>query len=163
MPVNTERFARGGEHLKVKGKDFVQDPRFDRPLSKETARLKYGHPVVEDEAQRPVRFENLVEAKIKKAMADGEFDNLPGKGRPIDLHAYDSMPAHLRVGYQMLKNWGYLPEEVRLIKEMAAIREQLSHCASEAEKQKLMKALAEATQQFHFHMEYNKKFSRSLF
>ena len=30
-------------------------------------------------------FDRIVEAIIKEAMERGEFENLPGKGKPIDL------------------------------------------------------------------------------
>ena len=32
-----------------------------------------------------IAFDRIVEAIIKDAMERGEFDNLPGKGKPIDL------------------------------------------------------------------------------
>lgn len=145
-----------------KGHDILQDPRFDKPLSKETARLRYDQATA-DSTERAVRFESVAEAKIKRAIANGSFDNLPGKGKPIDLKNYNSMPEHLRVGYQMLKNSGYLPEEVRLKKQMASIKEKLQQCTSHQEKQQLLKALSKASQQFHFHMEYNRKLRKSLF
>jgi hypothetical protein len=31
------------------------------------------------------RLETLVEKRIREAMEKGEFDNLPGKGEPLDL------------------------------------------------------------------------------
>ena len=42
-------------------------------------------------------FEKLVEEKIREAMAEGEFDNLPGKGKPINLDAYFATPEDLRI------------------------------------------------------------------
>lgn len=149
--------------MKEKQKDILQDPRLDKPLSKEAARTRYDRSSIEDQTEDAVQFESLAEVKIKKAMTDGVFDDLPGKGRPIDLNNYCSMPEHLRMGYQMLKNSGYLPEEVRLKKEMEIIKEEIQQCASEAEKQKLMKRLSETSQQFNFYMEYNMKFRKSLF
>ena len=149
--------------MKKRQKDILENPRFNKPLSKEAARVRYERLSMEDRNEQVVQFENLAETKIKRAMAEGVFDNLPGKGQPIDLHGYYSLPDHLRVGYQMLKNSGYLPEEVRLKKEMELIKEQIQQCASEGEKQRLMKRLSETSQRFHFHMEYNKKFRKSLF
>ena len=43
------------------------------------------------------------EENIKEAIANGEFDNLRGKGKPLDLDAYFAMPEHLRMGYSILK------------------------------------------------------------
>jgi hypothetical protein len=45
--------------------------------------------------------------KIKEAIARGEFDNLPGKDKPLDLDAYFATPEHLRMGYSILKSADY--------------------------------------------------------
>lgn len=37
-------------------------------------------------------FETLVEKKIRQALADGEFDDLPGKGQPLNLDEYFAAP-----------------------------------------------------------------------
>ena len=37
-------------------------------------------------------FDKIVESLIKEAQERGEFDNLPGKGKPIDLSAYFETP-----------------------------------------------------------------------
>ena len=65
-------------------------------FSKETAKLRYEN-LQNDEAEAPDEtFEDPVEAKIKAAMAEGQFDNLPGKGKPLDLKGYIDTPEHLR-------------------------------------------------------------------
>ena len=92
-------------------------------------------------------------------MAEGEFDNLPGKGKPLDLKKYSETPEHLRMAYHILKNAGYAPEEVRLKKEMELIKEKMKLCKSKAEKDKLKKELADISQQFNFYMEYNRQFN----
>lgn len=127
-------------------------------LTKASAIVKYKGLSSEEENKSDDSFEDLVEAKIKKAMADGAFTNLQGKGEPLDLNRYYRTPGHLRLGYQVLKNAGFVPEEVRLKKEMEEIREKIRKCRSEKKKNKLMKELSEISQQFHFCMEYNKRF-----
>jgi hypothetical protein len=42
-------------------------------------------------------FDKNVESLIKEAQARGEFDNLPGKGKPIDLTEYFNTPEDVRV------------------------------------------------------------------
>jgi DnaJ family protein C protein 28 len=71
-----------------------------------------------------------VEEHLRKAMAEGKFDNLPGKGKPIHL---DESNPHADPGwelaYRMLKESGYsLPwiEAVREIqKDIEAARKDL--------------------------------------
>ena len=143
--------------MKDKKKDINSNSKFDKPFSKENAKSKYEKLADEDKPESKDKFVDLIEAKIKKAMAEGEFDNLAGKGKPLDLQKYYDMPEHLRTAYHIIKNSGYVPEEVRLKKEMETLKEKIKASRSEEEKSKLMKELAEISQQFHFHMEYNKK------
>ena len=42
----------------------------------------------------------IAESKIRTAIARGEFDNLPGHGRPLQLEDCSRVPAELR--YQLL-------------------------------------------------------------
>jgi hypothetical protein len=76
-------------------------------------------------------FEKLAEKKIQEAIDNGEFDNLAGKGKPIDLTAYFAMPADVRLGYSVLKNAGVIPPEVELLKEIDALREKLAACTDD--------------------------------
>ncbi|RMF68055.1 MAG: DUF1992 domain-containing protein [Calditrichaeota bacterium] len=69
-------------------------------------------------------FEKIAEEKIREAIQNGELDDLPGKGRPLDLDDYFRVPAHLRVAYHLLKNAGVLPQEVQLMREIAALKEE---------------------------------------
>jgi len=127
--------------------------------TKENARASYeGLHGAED--KDPDNLENHIEVKIRKAMTEGEFDNLKGKGKPLDLGKYAEVPEHLRPAYHILKNAGFVPEEVRLKKEMETIREKIKKCDDLKEKEKLLKKLAEISSQFHFHMDYNRQFKR---
>ena len=146
--------------MKDKKKHTFSNSKLDMPFSKENAKSKYEKLTAEDKPESQKKFEDLIEMKIKKAMAAGEFDNLAGKGKPLDLKKYYDMPEHLRTAYQIIKNSGYVPEEVRLKKEMETLKEKIKDCRSEKNKHRLMKELAEISQQFHFHMEYNKKMKK---
>ncbi len=130
----------------------------DKPLSKENASAQYKLSSLKEESKAADKFESLAETKIQQAMEEGAFKNLSGIGKPIDLNKYYAMPEHLRLGYLILKNAGYLPEEVRLKREMELIKEKIRKCRSENSKKKLMRELAQTSQQFNFYMEYNKKY-----
>jgi hypothetical protein len=78
-----------------------------------------------------------VEQAITEAMARGEFDNLPGKGKPLDLDAYFAAPEEWRMAYSVLRSAGYLPEEVQLLKEIAVLKEKLAACTDEPERERL--------------------------
>lgn len=52
----------------------------------------------------------MAERKILEAMAEGQFDNLPGRGRPQKLEDLSHLPPELRMTYMVLKNSGFLNE-----------------------------------------------------
>lgn len=68
----------------------------------------------------------IAENKIREAIEAGEFDDLPGKGERLDLEAYFSTPEELRLAYSILKNANCRPEEVEILKEIAALNEQVA-------------------------------------
>ena len=66
-------------------------------------------------------LELLAERKIEEAIARGEFDDLPGVGRPLDLDDDPLVPEELRVAYRILKNAGYVPPEVQTLNQIAEL------------------------------------------
>jgi hypothetical protein len=102
-------------------------------------------------------IEKFIEDQISKAMAEGEFDNLPGKGRPLDLNAYFQTPEDLRLCYSMLKNGNFAPPEVELLKEIEALRKQLENSSDERQKKQLSAAISEKTLKFNTMLEAGRR------
>jgi hypothetical protein len=102
-------------------------------------------------------FDRLVEEKIREAMARGEFDNLPGKGKPIDLSEYFATPEDLRLAYSLLKNAGFVPGEIQDLKDIEAMKLLLDSCGDEAEKKRLRRIIEERTVKFHMLLERRKR------
>ncbi len=88
---------------------------------------------------------NFIEEQIKKAIEAGEFDNLEGTGKPLDLDTYFNTPEDLRMGYSVLKSAKIVPEEVDRLKEIGELKEKTKTLADEDEKRKLTKILNEKT------------------
>jgi len=82
-----------------------------------------------------------VEASLQEAIQRGEFDNLRGKGRPLNLYAYFDTPEAVRLGYSLLKDAGFIPEEVELRNEVVALSEILRTEVDEAKRGRLRKNL----------------------
>ena len=82
-------------------------------------------------------IESAIEQKIREAMARGEFDNLSGAGKPLDLDAYFNTPEDLRMAFAMLKSNEFVPEEVEIFKEIAELDEKIKACSDEDERVKL--------------------------
>ena len=95
--------------------------------------------------------------KIKEAIAKGEFDNLPGKGRPLDLDAYFATPEDLRMGYSILKNADIIPEEMELLKQIEGLKKSLDSCTNQIEKGVIEKQLSEKITNFNMRMERYRK------
>ena len=103
-------------------------------------------------------YQKNVDEKIKEAIARGEFDNLPGKGKPLDLDAYFATPEHLRMGYSILKSADIIPEEMELLRQIEGLKKSLDSCTSQIEKRAIQKQLSEKITNFNMRMErYRKK------
>ncbi|HLM60249.1 MAG TPA: DUF1992 domain-containing protein [Pyrinomonadaceae bacterium] len=87
----------------------------------------------------------VIDERIREAIEAGEFDNLEGAGKPLDLDDYFSTPEELRMGYSVLKSAKIVPEEVDRLKEIGELKEKIKSSADEAEKKKLTKTLNEKT------------------
>lgn len=102
-------------------------------------------------------FDRIVEALIKEAQERGEFDNLPGKGKPIDLSEYFEMPEDVRMAQSVLKNAGMTSPEVHLLKEIAELQQLLAALVDEKKKEEVQKQIQEKQMQFNLMMERQKR------
>lgn len=83
----------------------------------------------------------IAEQRIREACEQGVFDSLPGAGKPLELEDDSHIPEDLRMAYKLLKNAGYVPEEVLDRKEAQSIVDALETCGDEQEKVRQMKKL----------------------
>jgi hypothetical protein len=83
----------------------------------------------------------IAERKIREAQEKGEFDNLPGKGKPLQLEDDSQVPEELRLAYKILKNADCLPPELELKKDIIRMEEMLRGVQDVKEKYRLMKKL----------------------
>ena len=86
-------------------------------------------------------FEKLVEDRIKKAQKRGEFDDLPGAGKPLDLYDDWHIPEDLRLAYKILRNADCLPPEIELKKEILRTEDLLAHSQDTAQRYGILKKL----------------------
>lgn len=82
-----------------------------------------------------------VEAQIREAIERGDFDNLPNKGKPLDLSEWQKTPEHLRMTYSILKNAGYSPREVHTKQEIAELKAMLESETDDERKARLLQKL----------------------
>jgi len=93
---------------------------------------------------------------IRRAMANGEFDNLPNQGKKLNLDEYFEMPEDVRAGYTILKNANFIPTEVELLKEIATLEENLL-TAQAGQQEKIRKEIQEKRLKYNLLLESGKK------
>ena len=65
-------------------------------------------------------WESLIDQKIREAMEQGEFDDLPGKGKPVDTSVNPFEDPELRLAHRMLRNAGFAPSWIEERKDIDA-------------------------------------------
>ena len=106
-------------------------------------------------------LDQIVEAIIREAMERGEFDNLPGQGKPIDLTEYFETPEETRLAHSMLKNAGMTPREVDLLKEIAELKQVRAAVLDEEKKQEIQQQIQKKQVEFRLVLERQKREKRS--
>jgi hypothetical protein len=86
-------------------------------------------------------FDAIVEERIRAAQQEGAFDNLPGKGKPLNLEDDSAVPEDLRLTYKVLKNSNCLPIEMELRKEYFNLRKLLNAAIDEPTRRELRREL----------------------
>jgi Domain of unknown function (DUF1992) len=86
-------------------------------------------------------FSRIAENRIREAMAQGQFENLPGAGQPLNLEDYFSTPEDLRMAYSILRSAHCAPAEVELLNEVSRLERAVAEAADPATRQSLQRAL----------------------
>lgn len=63
-------------------------------------------------------FDRIAETRIQEALERGELRGLAGEGQPLVLDDDSAVPEELRAAYRLLKNAGFLPQELQLRREL---------------------------------------------
>jgi hypothetical protein len=105
-PFRAQRVMREAERFGEVVHDLVRPSRASAAESCDTVAMSFSH---------------IAEKRIREAMAQGQFDNLPGAGQPLNLEEYFSTAEELRMPYSILKNANCAPAEVELLNEVSRL------------------------------------------
>lgn len=83
----------------------------------------------------------IAERRIEEAQRAGVFDDLPGAGKPLTLEDDNNVPEDLRMAYKVLRNAGYVPEEIAERKEVSNLVDMLERCSDEQSKVRQIRKL----------------------
>jgi hypothetical protein len=89
----------------------------------------------------PMPYSRIAESRIREAIANGEFDDLPGAGKPLNLEEYFSTPEDLRMAFSILKNANCAPVEVELLKEVSRLEHAIAATPDPAARLELQQTL----------------------
>ena len=99
-------------------------------------------------------FAFIAEIKIRQAIENGELSNLPGQGESLAIdNSLALVPPEERVAFRVMKNAGLVPDEVAIMHELVALRNDAVDCPSDIEKEILSKKLREAEIRLNILME----------
>ncbi len=86
-------------------------------------------------------FYRIAERRILEALENGEFENLEGEGKPLDLDEDLWIPEDLRIAYKILKNAGCTPPELEARKEVINLYSLMNTIDDDKERLKKLKEL----------------------
>lgn len=97
--------------------------RRERQVEVQVSRRSFPTQPAWEETEEPVDHVRLmVERKLQQLVDEGYFDDLPGKGKPLDLSADDNpfVPSDMRLAFRILRNAGLAPPWIELGNEVEA-------------------------------------------
>ncbi|MGB7334619.1 MAG: DUF1992 domain-containing protein [Salaquimonas sp.] len=98
-----------------------------------------------------MRFEKLALLRIEAAIEEGQFDNLPGAGKPLPPVPDGDFMEHF--GARLLKEAGALPPEVSLKKEIVRDAKAAAELPDGAEREEALQMLNEKRMKLAIMME----------
>ena len=85
--------------------------------------------VSQDGARTMDEWTDIVGKRIKEAMRRGAFDNLPGRGKPVDTRGDSLVPEDQRMAFKLLKNNDLIPSWIGdrnlILREIEAVRAEI--------------------------------------
>ena len=102
-----------------------------------------------------MRWDKLAEQQIRKAEAEGQFDNLKGAGKPLKAEQGESADA---AGFRIMHEAGVVPREIELRKQVEALTEKLRQTPEGAERAAIARELAQVQLRLDIEQEARRKY-----
>lgn len=91
---------------------------------------------------------------LREALASGELARAEGFGKALpEAPGWEATPEALRMPFKILKDAGFVPGEVELMHERAALAAALRECDSEGERDELRRRLSLLEQRIALRLE----------
>jgi len=106
-------------------------------------------------------FSRIAENRIREALEQGLFENLPGVGQPLNLEEYFNTPEDLRMAFSILKSANCAPAEVELANEIARLERAIAQSEDTKARRDLQRALTDRQTQLAVMLEQRSRRSRT--
>ena len=99
-------------------------------------------------------LDDHIGAQLREAQRKGELEQAPSYGKPMAFDdGYMETPEELRMAYKALKDAGFVPAEVEMFHQVAALRQQLATTTGEDESRALRQRMSELQQRIALRLE----------
>ena len=99
-------------------------------------------------------LDEQIAQSLSESLASGELKAAPSWGKPLDFgDGYDETPPELRMPFKALKDAGFVPPEVEVMKQIAALRAQIEATADAAQADALKRRVSELQQHVALRLE----------
>jgi hypothetical protein len=113
------------------------------PAGSGGARFMFKSDPIRHEVGSMPGIDDMIKQWVRDAEQSGAIHTNPHVGKPLNLKdGWDETPEDLRMTHRILKNAGYQPFEVQLIKQIATLRAELRAARGDAERRRLRAAIA---------------------
>lgn len=103
-----------------------------------------------------MKFSDMAERQILKAQAEGQFENLRGAGKPLNMA--DDAGSSDAVGFRIMAEAGALPREIELRKAVEAQTARLRAAKSDDDRRRETKVLADLQLRLDIEVEARRRF-----
>ncbi|MDE1950390.1 MAG: DUF1992 domain-containing protein [Burkholderiales bacterium] len=104
--------------------------------------------------ERLLTLEEKIAAALAEAQANGELRSAPSWGRPLHFgDGYDETPDAFKMPFKILKDAGYAPPEVDLMREIARLQQELEGLPDDETTQARRRRLSEMRQHLALRLE----------
>ena len=92
--------------------------------------------------------------RLRESQASGELQSAPSWGKPLELaDGFEQTPEELRLAFKALKDSGFVPPEVEVMKQIAALRECISEEPDSPDAEAMRLRLSELQQHLALRLE----------
>jgi Domain of unknown function (DUF1992) len=102
-------------------------------------------------------FSHVAERRIREAIAQGHFENLPGAGQRLNLEEYFSAPEEVRMAHSILKSANCVPAEVELLNEVSRLEQAVAQTADLSARESLRRELTNRRTELAIVFEYKSR------